>query len=170
MTWSADHRAGDGRGSAPDRPFQRGSDLVLVAVAFMALSLTGLVSCISWGIRSESALFMAPADEVWTTALDVLREREFKIDQQDNTAQTLLATREIFLKMLSDRATPTTAQKIRHQVDLSVKAAADGRSILEVIYRIDKVVDDDEAFRLLQSVRDRIAISGGGGTPSPSRR
>ncbi len=170
MAWSTDHRAGDGHGSLPDRPLQRGSDVVLVAMAFMALSLTGLASCIGWGVRSESALIMAPADEVWTTALDVLREREFKIDQQDSTAQTLQATREIFIRMLSDRATPTTEQKVRHQVNLSVKASGDRRSVLEVIYRIDKVVDEDEAFRLLQSVRDRIAISGGDGTPIPPRR
>ncbi|HLC21643.1 MAG TPA: hypothetical protein VJM10_06000 [Candidatus Methylomirabilis sp.] len=170
MARSTDRRAGDGHGSLPDRPLQRGSDVGLVAMAFMALSLTGLVSCIGWGVRPESALIMAPADEVWTTALDVLREREFKIDQQDSTAQTLQATREIFIKMVSDRKTPTTAQKVRHQVDISVKAAGDGRSVLEVIYRIDKLVDEDEAFRLLQSVRDRVAISGGGGTPIPPRR
>ena len=170
MARSTEHRAGDGYGSAPDRPLQKGSDVVLVAMAFMALSLTGLVSCVGWGVRPESALIMAPADEVWTTALDALREREFKIDQQDSTAQTLRATREIFIKMVSDRATPTTAQKVRHQVDLSVKAAGDGRSVLEVIYRIDKVVEEDEAFRLLQSVRDRIAISGGLSTPLPPRR
>jgi flagellar biosynthesis regulator FlbT len=112
---------------------------------------------------------MAPVEDVWNGALDLLREREFKIEQQDNTAQTLRATREIFVKMLSDRATPATAHKIRHQVDLSIKADREDRSILEVIYRIDKVVEEDEAFRFLQALRDRVAIGRARATPTPAR-
>jgi hypothetical protein len=128
-------------------------------MAFIAFSLTGLVSCAGWGVRPESAVMIAPADEVWNATLELLRDREFKIDQQDNNTRDLLATKEIVLRTVSDRATPTTQQKIRHQIDLSVRASGDGRSVIEVIYRIDKIVEENEAFHFLDTVRDRIAIS-----------
>ena len=164
------HRARDCDAAAPDRPFQKGRGAGLVALAFLAASLTGLVSCIGWQVRPESAVIVAPPDEVWNATLELLREREFKIEQQDNNTHTLQATKEIVTRMVSDRATPTTAQKIRHQANLSLKERSDGRSVLEVIYRIDKVVVEDEAFRFLQAVRDRVAISQGGATTSPQYR
>ena len=141
-----------------------------VAVAAIALSLTGLASCAGWQVRPESAVIMAPTDEVWNATLEFLRDGEYKIDSQDNNTHTLQATKEIVTRMLSDRATPTTSQKIRHQVNLSVKERGDGRSVFEVIYRIDKVVVENEAFRIFQAVRDRMALSGGRSEPIPSRR
>ena len=163
-------RAPHGSVAAQDRPLQKRGDIVLVAMALIALSLPGLASCVGWQVRPESALIMVPPDEVWNATLDLLREREYKIEQQDNNTRELQATREIVVRMLSDRATPTQAQKIRHQVNLWVKAESEGRSLLEVIYRVDKVVVEDEAFRFLQAVRDRVAFSDRGATPTPSRR
>ena len=170
MPWHTTHRALDCDAAAPDRPFQKGRGTGLVALAFLAALLTGLVSCIGWQVRPESAVIVAPADEVWNATLELLRQQEFKIEQQDNSTYTLQGLKEIVIRMKSDRATPTTAQKIRHQVNLSVKERSDGRSVLEVSYRIDKVVVEDEAFRLLQAVRDRMAISQGGATTSPQYR
>ena len=144
--------------------------VVLLAMVFIALSVTGLASCVGWQVRPESAVIMAPTDEVWNATLEFLRDGEFKIDSQDNNTRTLQATKEIVTRMVSDRATPTTSVKIRHQVNLSVKGGSDGRSVLEVIYRIDKVVEENEAFRIFQAVRDRVALSGGRSAPTPSRR
>lgn len=169
MPWSPDYRAPDREAVLPDRPLRKGSDVVLAAMAFIACSLTGLVSCAGWGVRPESAVIIAPADEVWNATLELLRDREFKIDQQDNNTRDLRATKEIVLRTVTDRATPTTQQKIRHQIDLSVRASGDGRSVIEVIYRIDKVVEDNEAFHFLDTVRDRIAISKRSAPPIPPR-
>ena len=159
MFWSPDYRTRDREAAPPDRPLRKGGDVVLAAMAFIAYSLTGLVSCAGWGVRPESAVMIAPADEVWNATLELLRDREFKIDQRDNNTRNLLATKEIVLRTVSDRATPTTQQKIRHQIDLSVRVSGDGRSVIEVIYRIDKVVEENEAFRFIDTLRDRLAIS-----------
>jgi hypothetical protein len=140
------------------------------ALALIVLPLTGLVSCAGWKVQPESAIIMASADEAWIIALDLLREAEFKIDSQDNSTRELRATREIVIRMVADRATPTTAEKVVHKIDLSIKARGDDKSVLEVIYRIDKVANENEAFRFFQDVRDRVARSEGGGKPSPSRR
>lgn len=137
----------------------------IAAAAFTMLSLitvTGLASCTSWGIRPESALMIAPPDDVWEASLDLLRDGEFKIEKQDNNTRTLQATKDIVLRMLADRATPATAQKIHHQVDLSVKPSGDNRSTVELIYRVEKVLEENEAFRFLQAIRDRLAMSGSG--------
>jgi len=163
-------RARDRNIAVAPGPLQKRSDVVSVAVAAIALSLTGLVSCAGWQVRPESAVIMAPADEVWNATLEVLRDGEYKIESQDNNSYDLRATKDIILRTVSDRATPTTTQKVRHQIDLSLKARADGRSALEVIYRIDKVVEENEAFRFLQAVRDRVALTGGGSAPILPRR
>lgn len=149
---------------------RKGGGSRLVAIAFITSSLTSLVSCLGWQVRPESAVIIAPADEVWNATLELLRQQQFKIEQQDNNTLTLQGRKEIEIRMVADRATPATALKIRHQVNLSVKERSDGRSVLEVIYRIDKAVVEDEAFRLLQDVRDRVALSQGGATTSPQHR
>ena len=169
MPWSPDYRARDREAVPTDKPLRKGSDVVLAAMAFIACSLTGLVSCAGWGVRPESAVMIAPADDVWNATLELLRDREFKIDQQDNNTRDLRATKEIVTRTVSDRATPTTQQKIRHQIDLSVRASGDSRSVIEVIYRIDKVVEENEAFHFLDTVRDRIAISKRRAPPIPPR-
>ena len=107
------HRARDCDAAAADRPFQKGRGAGLAALAFLAASLIGLVSCIGWQVRPESAVFVAPADEVWNATLELFRQQEFKVDEQDNNTYTLQATKEIVIRMVSDRATPTAAQKIR---------------------------------------------------------
>jgi len=156
--------------AAPHESQQMRSGRAMAAMAAMVLLLTGVASCVGWQVRPESAVIIAPADEVWNATLELLRDREYKIEQQDNNSHELQAVREIIIRTVSDRATPTTSQKIRHQVNLFIKTGGDGRSILEVIYRVDKVVVEDEAFRLLQAVRDRVAISGGGGATFPPSR
>jgi len=163
-------RARDCDIAVPPGRLQKRSDIVSVVMGAIALSLTGLVSCVGWQVRPESAVIMAPTDEVWNATLEFLRDGEYKIDSQDNNTHTLQATKEIVTRMVSDRATPTASVKIRHQVNLSIKGGSDGRSVLEVIYRIDKVVVEDEAFRIFQAVRDRVALSGGRSAPIPSRR
>ncbi len=152
------------------RTLKKRSNVVPGALALIVLPLTALVSCASWKVQPESAIIMASADEAWIIALDLLREREFKIDSQNNSTRDLQATREIVIRMVADRATPTTAEKVVHKIDLSIKARGDDKSVLEVTYRVDKVFDENEAFRFFQDVRDRVTISGGSRTPSPSRR
>jgi hypothetical protein len=140
-----------------------------MAIALIALALSGLGACAGWGVRPESAVMIAPADEVWTATLELLRDREFKIDQQDNNTRELQATKEIVVRTVSDRATPTTQQKIRHQLDLTVKDTGEGKSVVQVIYRIDKVVEENEAFRFLDTLRARTAISGRSAPRIPPR-
>ena len=142
-----------------------------LAMILVAVPLAALVSCAGWEVRPESAVIMAPADQVWNDTLELLREREFKIDQQDNNKRELQATRDIVLRNITDKSTTRgTVEKERHQVDLSVKARGEDGSLVEVIYRIEKLVVEDPAFRFIAALRDRVAIQAGGGSSVPPRR
>jgi hypothetical protein len=137
----------------------------------VAVPLAALVSCAGWEVRPESAVIMAPADQVWNDTLDLLREQEFKIDQQDNNKRELQATRDIVLRNIADKSTPRgTVEKERHQVDLLVKARGEDGSLVEVIYRIEKLVVEDPAFRFIAALRDRVMIRSRGSESAPSRR
>ena len=142
--------------------------LVMILVA---APLAALVSCAGWEVRPESAVIMAPADQVWNDTLELLREQEFKIDQQDNNKRELQATRDIVLRVITDKSTTRgTVEKERHQVDLSVKARGEDGSLVEVIYRIEKLVVEDPAFRFIAALRDRVMIRSRGSESAPSRR
>ena len=141
--------------------------LVMILVA---VPLAALVSCAGWEVRPESAVIMAPADQVWNATLELLRERDFKTDLQDNAKRDLRATRDIVVRVVTDRATPTTPQKIQHRIDLSVRSGGDDRSVVEVVYRVERLVEEEPAFRFLRDLRDRVTIQAGGATPSPPRR
>jgi hypothetical protein len=135
-----------------------------------AVPLAALVSCAGWEVRPESAVIMAPADQVWNATLELLRERDFKTDLQDNAKRDLRATRDITVRVVADRATPTTPQKIQHRIDLSVRSGGDDRSVVEVVYRVERLVEEKPAFLFLRDLRDRVTIQAGGATPSPPRR
>ena len=141
--------------------------LVMILVA---VPLAALVSCAGWEVRPESAVIMAPADQVWNATLELLRERDFKTDLQDNAKRDLRATRDITVRVVADRATPTTPQKIQHRIDLSVRSGGDDRSVVEVVYRVERLVEEKPAFLFLRDLRDRVTIQAGGATPSPPRR
>ena len=141
--------------------------LVMILVA---VPLAALVSCAGWEVRPESAVIMAPADQVWNATLELLRERDFKTDLQDNAKRDLRATRDITVRVVADRATPTAPQKIQHRIDLSVRSGGDDRSVVEVVYRVERLVEEEPAFRFLRDLRDRVTIQAGGATPSPPRR
>jgi hypothetical protein len=136
----------------------------------VAVPLAALVSCAGWEVRPESAVIMAPADQVWNATLELLRERDFRPDLQDNAKRELRATRDITVRVVADRATPTTPQKIQHRIDLSVRSGGDDRSVVEVVYRVERLVEEKPAFLFLRDLRDRVAIQAGGATPSPPRR
>jgi len=141
--------------------------LVMILVA---VPLAALVSCAGWEVRPESAVIMAPADQVWNATLELLRERDFKVSPQDSTKRELQATKDIVVRVITDRATPTTPQKIQHRIDLSVRSGGEDRSVVEVVYRIDRLVEEEPAFRFLRDLRDRVAIQAGGASPVPPRR
>ena len=141
-----------------------------LAMILVAVPLAALVSCAGWEVRPESAVIMASADEVWNTTQELLRERDFKVSLQDSTKRELQATKDIVVRVVTDRATPTTPQKIQHRIDLSVRSGGEDRSVVEVVYRIDRLVEEEPAFRFLRDLRDRVAIQAGGATPSPLRR
>ena len=113
---------------------------------------------------------MAPPDQVWNDTLELLRERDFKVDQQDSNKRELQATRDIVLRVITDKSTKGNVEKERHQIDLSVKARGEDGSLVEVTYRIEKLVVEDPAFRFIAALRDRVTIRSRGSESAPSRR
>ena len=171
MGGSSQYRTGIRDAALSDRPRHRGIGVRLVALTVIALALTGLVSCAGFQVQPESAVIMGSPDEVWTTALELLRDGEFKIVAQDITKHELQATREIVLRQRIDRSTPRDAtDKERHRIELSVRPRSNDRSVVEVFYRIEKLMVEDAAFRFIGSLRDRMAIHARGAAPDSSRR
>ena len=153
------------------RPRHTWSGIPLEGMIAVALAFAGLASCAGFQTQPESAVVMGSPDEVWTTALELLREGRFKIVAQDITKHELQATREIILRQRVDRSTPSdAADKERHQIELSVRPQGNDRSVVEVFYRIEKLMVEDAAFRFIGSLRDRIAIHARGAAPDSSRR
>jgi len=141
-----------------------------LAMILVAVPLAALVSCAGWEVRPESAVIMASPDEVWNTAQELLRERDFKVSLQDSTKRELQATRDIVLRVITDKSTKGTAEKERHQIDLSVKARGEDGSLVEVTYRIEKLVVEDPSFRFIAALRDRVTNRSRGSESAPSRR
>ena len=141
-----------------------------LAMILVAVPLAALVSCAGWEVRPESAVIMAPPDEVWNTAQELLRERDFKVSLQDSTKRELQATRDIVLRVITDKSTKGNVETEHHQVDLSVKARGEDGSLVEVTYRIEKLVVEDPAFRFIAALRDRVMIRSRGSESAPSRR
>jgi hypothetical protein len=141
-----------------------------LAMILVAVPLAALVSCAGWEVRPESAVIMAPPDEVWNTAQELLRERDFKVSLQDSTKRELEATKDIVLRVITDKSTKGNVEKERHQIDLSVKARGEDTSLVEVTYRIEKLVVEDPAFRFIAALRDRVTIRSRGSESAPSRR
>ncbi|MGH7430080.1 MAG: hypothetical protein ACREJ4_17235, partial [Candidatus Methylomirabilaceae bacterium] len=126
---------------------RRGRHVPLSVIATAGLLVVGLASCAGWEVRPESAVVEASADETWRAALEILRQAEFKISQQDNVKRELQASRDVILRAVSERGTGKRADKEKHQIDLTVRSQGDNRSVVEVVYRLEKLVDDDSAFR-----------------------
>lgn len=141
-----------------------------LAMILVAVPLAALVSCAGWEVRPESAVIMAPPDEVWNTVQELLRERDFKVSLQDSTKRELEATRDIVLRVITDKSTKGNVEKERHQIDLSVKARGEDTSLVEVVYRIEKLAVEDPAFRFIAALRDRVMIRSRGSESAPSRR
>ncbi len=146
----------------------RDSLLSLIAVAWLAV--VGLASCAGWEVRPESAVIQASADETWSATLEILRHAEFKISQQDNAKRELQASRDVVLRVISERGTGRKADKETHRIDLWVRTQGENSSVVDVIYRIEKLVSVDYAFSLIGTIRDRATGRGGAAAPVPSRR
>ncbi len=143
--------------------------LSLIAVA--GLTIIGLAACAGWEVRPESAVLPASADEVWSAALELVRENEFKITRQDNVKRELKAERDVILRVVTERGTGRTADKEKHQIELTVRSQGDNRSAVDVIYQIEKLVHEDAAFRLIGAIRDRAAARASDTAPArPHRR
>jgi hypothetical protein len=138
------------RRSASSAHPARGPIVLIPAFAF-------LVSCAGWEVRPESAVILAPVDEVWVAARDVLQERSFQIVSHDNRRHVLRATKDLVLRTISDRTTRAREDKEHHEIDLAVAAHGADRSVVEVVYRIEKLVVVDPAFGVIAAVRDRVA-------------
>jgi hypothetical protein len=143
---------------------------VRAIIAIALVSCIGLVSCAGWEARPESAVVQASADETWSATLEILRQAEFKVTQQDNTKRELQASRDVILRVVSERGTGRKADKEKHQVELWVRPQGEHSSVVDVIYRIEKLLDEDAAFRLIAAIRDRASGRGSGAAPAPSRR
>jgi hypothetical protein len=142
----------------------------LSRIAGAGLVVIGLAACAGWEVRPESAVLPASADEVWSAALELVRANEFKIIQQDNVKRELKAERDVILRVITERGTGRTADKEKHQIELTVRSQGDSRSIVNVVYQIEKLVHEDAAFRLIGAIRDRAAARAGDAAPASSRR
>jgi hypothetical protein len=167
---SADETAPFGRRRATTHDGRGARRRGLACVALGAMIAAGLLSCATWELRPEPAIMLVPADEVWHAALDLLAEREFKLDAADHRARRLAASKEIVLRVTTDRTARATTEKEHHQLDLSVRPQGDDRSLVEILYRIDKLIVEDAAFRFIGSLRDRATLRAGTTAPTPVGR
>ncbi len=133
---------------------------VLILFAAAAI-LAGLTACAAPEVRPEWGIINAPIDEVWTSFVDIARQWEFQLDTVDSSRHLIRGGKESSTVIGGStdpyqrfgKATRTQVHVLR----ASMKPRGDESTVVEIIYLIDKIQDDEASFALITAVRDRLA-------------
>jgi len=131
-----------------------------LAAAALVLSLVG---CATPRIRPETAVVPFPIEDVWVTALEVARDWEFKLDTIDLPQRFVAASKES-TTVVGGSVDPyqrfgRATRSQLHDLRVSMHPRGDRSTVVEIVYVIDKVVDEEATFGVLNAIRDRLARS-----------
>ena len=125
------------------------------------VALAALIACAAPEIRPEVAVMNFPVDEVWQTFVEFTKEWGFELETVD-ASRHLVRAGKVSTSVIAGSVDSTQrfGQSTRTQVHTlraSMKPRGDQSTVIEIVYVIDKVADEEASFTLLNAVRDRLA-------------
>jgi len=128
------------------------------------LALVTLISCAAPEVRPEWGVINFSVEEVWQTFVEVVKEWDFTLDAVDPSTHALRAgkvsTSVIGTSVSSYERFGKATREQQHVLRASMKPRGDQSTVVEIVYFIDKVPDEEASFVLLNAVRDRLARRG----------
>jgi hypothetical protein len=133
---------------------------VLILLAAGAI-LAALAACAAPEVRPEWGIVNAPIDDVWYTFVDVAKRWEFELDTVDPSRRVIRGGKESST-VIGGTADPSQrfGKATRTQVHVlraSMKPRGEDSTLIEIVYTIDKVPDEEAGFAMINAVRDRLA-------------
>ncbi|MGH7427186.1 MAG: hypothetical protein ACREJ4_02295 [Candidatus Methylomirabilaceae bacterium] len=131
--------------------------LILVPAAAI---VTGLTACAAPQFRPEWGIINAPIEDVWPTVVEVAKQWEFELDTIDSSRHLIRGGKESNTVIggqvdPSQRFGKATRTQV-HVLRASMKPRGEESTVIEVVYTIDKVPDEEASFALINTVRHRL--------------
>ena len=127
----------------------------------VVVALAALIACAAPEVRPELAVMNSPVDEVWQTFVEVTREWGYELETVDASRHLVRAakasTSVIGGSVDSTQRFGQATRTQLHVLRASMKPRGDQATMIEIVYLIDKVPDEEASFTLLNAVRDRLA-------------
>ena len=124
------------------------------------VALAAMTACATPEVRPELAVITSPIDDVWTAFVEVAKEWRFELESLEpskwvfkgakSTTTSVGGTVDQYQRFGS------IARKQHHDLRVSMRPRDDQSSVIEIVYLIDKIPDEEASFALLNSVRERL--------------
>ena len=126
-----------------------------------AVSLVTLIACAAPEVRPELGVMTSSIDEVWEAFVEVTKQWGFVFEIADSSKYLLRGTRDS-TTVIGGSVSPyerfgkATRQEF-HIMSAQMRPRGDQSTIIEIVYLIDKIPDEEAGFALLNAVRERLA-------------
>ena len=129
------------------------------SLALMALAT--LIACAAPEVRPEWGVINFPVEEVWQTFVELTKEWDFTLEAVDSSKHVIKAAKQstsvIGASVSSYERFGKAPREQLHVLKVSMKPRGDQSTLIEIVYVVDKVPDEEAGFTLLNAVRDRLA-------------
>ena len=129
----------------------------LLIGALTATSLVTLIACAAPEVRPEWGMINSPIDEVLEAFLEVTKQWGFALETVDTSKYLIRGTRDS-ATVIGGSVSPyerfgkATRQEF-HAMRAQMRPRGDQSTIIEIVYLIDKVPDEEAGFALLNAVQ-----------------
>ena len=133
----------------------------LLIGALTVTSLVTLIACAAPEVRPEWGMISYPIDEVLEAFLEVTKQWGFDLETVDTSKYLIRGTRDS-TRVIGGSVDPyqrfgkATRQEF-HVMRAQMRPRGDQSTIIEIIYLIDKIPDEQSGFAMLNAVRERLA-------------
>ncbi len=127
---------------------------------FALVALATLIACAAPEVRPEWGVINFPVEEVWQTFVEMMKEWDYTLEAVDSSRHLIRATKQsasvIGTSVSSYERFGKATREQLHVLRISMKPRGDQSTLIEIVYLVDKVPDEEAGFTLLNAVRDRL--------------
>ncbi|MGH7409945.1 MAG: hypothetical protein ACREJ6_02630, partial [Candidatus Methylomirabilis sp.] len=124
------------------------------------VTLATLIGCAAPEVRPEWGVINFPVEEVWQTFVELTKEWDYTLEAVDSSKHVIKAAKQstsvIGTTVSSYERFGKATREQHHVLRVSMKPRGDQSTLIEIVYLIDKVPDEEAGFALLNAVRDRL--------------
>ena len=125
------------------------------------VALATLIACAAPEVRPEWGVINFSVEEVWQTFVEVTKEWDFTLEAVDPSKHVIRASKQstsvIGTTVSSYERFGKATREQLHVLRVSMKPPGDQSTLVEIVYLIDKVPDEEAGYTLLNAVRDRLS-------------